>query len=78
MIGKFFKKVDLYGKLPSGLAEPTMSGAAVSMVTMAFLALMVISELIVNILNNIVRNMFPLKYLQICSLMMHIHKKKLW
>lgn len=46
MISKILKSVDLYGKLPKGLAEPTSSGAIVSMITMVVLTLMIISELI--------------------------------
>jgi hypothetical protein len=51
MISRILKSVDLYGKLPKGLAEPTSSGAIVSMITMVVLTLMIISELIVKIKN---------------------------
>jgi hypothetical protein len=49
MISRFFKAIDLYGKLPQGLAEATSSGAIVSVITMGFLGLMLITELIVTI-----------------------------
>ena len=47
MIFRFFKAIDLYGKIPKGLAEPTNTGAAVSVVTLVCLALLVMSEFIV-------------------------------
>lgn len=50
MILKFFKAIDLYGKIPKGLAEPTSTGAAVSVVTLVCLALLIMSEFIVRIL----------------------------
>jgi len=49
MIGRFFKTIDLYGKLPKGLSEPTNSGAVVSVVTMVVLTLMVLTEIFVKI-----------------------------
>ena len=47
MIVRLLKSIDLYGKLPKGLAEPTDSGAIVSIITIVFLILMLFSELIV-------------------------------
>lgn len=41
---KLLKAVDLYGKIPKGLAEPTSSGAIVSIITLVFLVLMILSE----------------------------------
>ena len=45
---KLLKTIDLYGKLPKGLAEPTDSGAVMSILTIIFLFMMVLSELIVR------------------------------
>ena len=47
MIFRFLKSIDLYGKLPKGIAEPTSSGAIVSMVTIVLMTLMLIYEIIV-------------------------------
>ena len=47
---KLLKAIDLYGKIPKGLAEPTSSGAVVSIITLIFLGLMIMNEVIV--LNN--------------------------
>ena len=44
---KLFKSIDLYGKLPKGLAEPTNSGAVVSVFTMVALGLLIFTEIIV-------------------------------
>ncbi|CAK93028.1 unnamed protein product (macronuclear) [Paramecium tetraurelia] len=41
---KLLKSIDLYGKVPKGLAEPTSSGAVVSIITLILLALMIINE----------------------------------
>jgi hypothetical protein len=68
MISRILKSVDLYGKLPKGLAEPTSSGAIVSMITMVVLTLMIISELIVKnkklitIRKSKIRNFFSFIY----------------
>lgn len=48
---KLFKSIDLYGKLPKGLAEPTNSGAVLSVFTMIALALLIFTEIIVAILD---------------------------
>jgi len=45
---KLFKHIDLYGKLPKGLAEPTNSGAVVSVFTMVTLALLILTEVVVS------------------------------
>ena len=44
---KLLKSIDLYGKLPKGLAETTSFGALMSVITMIFLGLMIFSEFIV-------------------------------
>jgi hypothetical protein len=44
---KLLKAIDLYGKVPKGLAEPTSSGAVVSVLTLIFLGLMIFNEFIV-------------------------------
>lgn len=44
---KLLKAIDLYGKIPKGLAEPTSSGAVVSILTLIFLGLMIMNEMIV-------------------------------
>lgn len=44
---KLLKAIDLYGKIPKGLAEPTNSGAVVSIITLILLGLMIINEVIV-------------------------------
>ncbi|CAD8059257.1 unnamed protein product [Paramecium primaurelia] len=43
---KLLKAIDLYGKIPKGLAEPTSSGAVVSIITLILLGLMIMSEVI--------------------------------
>ncbi|CAD8068774.1 unnamed protein product [Paramecium sonneborni] len=43
---KLLKAIDLYGKIPKGLAEPTSSGAVVSIITLIFLGLMIMNEVI--------------------------------
>jgi len=45
---KLFKAIDLYGKIPKGLAEPTSSGAVVSIVTLLLLALLLVTEFTVS------------------------------
>ena len=49
---KLLKSIDLYGKLPKGLAETTSFGALMSVITMVFLGLMIFSEFIVLIRLN--------------------------
>ena len=46
-MSRFLKAIDLYGKIPKGLAEPTDSGAIVSIVTMSLISLMILTEVIV-------------------------------
>ncbi len=45
-MSKFFKAIDLYGKLPKDLAEATSSGAIMSVITFVFLGLLLFTEIL--------------------------------
>lgn len=57
---KLLKSIDIYGKIPKGLAEPTSSGAVVSIITLLFLGLMIVNEFLV-IYKPYCRNILQLK-----------------
>lgn len=48
MIIRLLKSIDLYGKIPKGLSEPTDSGAIMSVATIVLLVLLLFNELIVS------------------------------